>query len=52
MIQIEKSIDGVFGIQINGRSLVGADETTELWWPPWTIMLVVVFVFLLDQDIF
>ena len=33
-IQIEKSVDGVLGIQTWGRSMVGADETTELWRPP------------------
>ena len=32
-IQIEKSIDGVLGIQTRGRRMVGADETTELWRP-------------------
>ena len=32
--QIEKSIDGVLGIQTRGRTMVGADETTELWRPP------------------
>ena len=30
---IEKSIDGVLGIQTRGRRMVGADETTELWRP-------------------
>ena len=35
LIQIEKSIDGVLGIQTRGCRLVGADKTTELWWPPW-----------------
>ena len=29
-----KSIDGVLGIWTPGRRIVGADETTELWWPP------------------
>ena len=33
-IQIEKSIDGVLGIQTRGRRMVGTDETTELWRPP------------------
>jgi len=33
-IQFEKSIDGVLGIRTRGRRMVGADETTELWWPP------------------
>ena len=31
---IEKSIDGVLGIRTQGRRMVGADETTELWRPP------------------
>ena len=31
IIQIEKSIDGVLGIQTRGRRMVGADETTESW---------------------
>ena len=34
IIQIEKSVDGVLGIQTRGRRMVGADETTELWRPP------------------
>ena len=34
IIQIEKSIDGVLGIQTWGRRMVGADNTTELWRPP------------------
>ena len=33
-IQIEKSVDGVLGIQTQGRRMVGADKTTELWRPP------------------
>ena len=33
-IQIEKSIDGVLGIRIQGHRMVGGDETTELWRPP------------------
>ena len=32
-IKIEKSLDGVHGIQNWGRRMVGADETTELWRP-------------------
>ena len=35
-IQIEKSIDHVLGIQTRGHRMVGADETTELWWPPFS----------------
>ena len=34
-IQIEKSIDGVLGIQTRGSRMVGIDETTELWRPPY-----------------
>ena len=34
IIQIQKSVDGVLGIQTWGRSMVGADLTTELWRPP------------------
>ena len=34
-IQIEKSVDGVLGIRTRGRRMVGADETTELWRPPY-----------------
>ena len=33
IIQIDKSIDGVLGIQTCDRRRVGADDTTELWWP-------------------
>ena len=33
-IQIEKSKDGVLGIRTQGRRMVGADKTTELWRPP------------------
>ena len=28
---MEKSVDGVLGIQTHGRRMVDADETTELW---------------------
>ena len=38
-IQIEKSIDGVLGIRAQGRRMVGADETTELWGPPVPLFL-------------
>ena len=34
IIQIGKSVDGVLGIRTRGRTLVGPDETTELWRPP------------------
>ena len=34
IIQIEKSIDGVHGIQTRGRRIVGKEETTELWRHP------------------
>ena len=33
IIQIEKSVDGVLGIQTQGRRMVGADKTTELLRP-------------------
>ena len=33
-IQIEKSIESVLGIRTQGRRMVGADETMELWQPP------------------
>ena len=47
-IQIEKSIDGVLGIQARGRRMVDADETMELWRPPQlflNLLLVVSFGF-------
>ena len=31
---LEKSIDGVLGIQTRGRRMIGANENTELWRPP------------------
>ena len=34
IIQIEKNINGVVGIQTRGRRMVGADKTTELWRTP------------------
>ena len=34
IIQIEKSVDGVLGIQTRSRRMIGADKTTELWRPP------------------
>ena len=30
-IQIEKSVDGVHGIQAHSRRMVGTDKTMELW---------------------
>ena len=33
-IQIEKSVEGVLGIQTRDRRMVGADKTMELWRPP------------------
>ena len=38
-IQIEKSVDGVLGIRTRGRRMVGADETTELWRPPFQFII-------------
>ena len=40
-IQIEKSIDGVLGIRTWGRTMVGADVTTELWRPPTLVDIIV-----------
>ena len=38
-LQIEKSVYGVLGIRTRrGRKMVGADETTELWWPPYNLI--------------
>ena len=34
LIQIEKNVDGVFGIRTWGHRMVGADENTEHWQPP------------------
>ena len=34
IIKIEKSLDGVLGIQTRGCRMVGADKTMELWQPP------------------
>ena len=39
IIQIEKSVDGVLGIQTQGCRMVGADKTTELWRPPTLVKL-------------
>ena len=33
-IQIDKSVDGVLGIQTWGGRMEGADKSTELWWHP------------------
>ena len=33
IVQIEKSVDGVLGIQTRGCRMVGADKTTVLWRP-------------------
>ena len=42
-IQIEKSVDGMLGIQTLGHRMVGADETTELWRPP-TIFVMLLYL--------
>ena len=34
IIQIEKSVDGVLGIQTRGHRMVGTHKTMELWQPP------------------
>ena len=56
--QYEKSIVGVLGIQTQGRRMVGADETTELWRPPpfqlFVILISLPFTFhpQLEYDLF
>ena len=40
IIQIEKSLDGVLGIQAHGRSMVSADKTMELRRRPFTSIFV------------
>ena len=45
IIQIEKSVDGVFGIRTRSRRMEGADETTELWRPPTESNLMVTIAF-------
>ena len=37
--QIDKSVDIVLGNRTQGRRMVGADGTTELGWPPWSIFV-------------
>ena len=32
--KLKKSVDVVYGNRTRGHRMVGADETTELWWPP------------------
>ena len=40
IVQFEKSVDGVLGIQTRGCRMVGEDETTELWrYPTHTIRM-------------
>ena len=39
-IQIEKSVDGVLGIQTRGRRMVEADEIAELWRTPKTLQTI------------
>ena len=43
IIQIEKSVDGVLGIQTQGRRMVGADKTMELWRPPYPKSLLMIY---------
>ena len=43
IIQIEKREDGVLGILIWGRRMVGADKTTELWRPHKPLLLMMAF---------
>ena len=35
--EIEKSVDGVLGIRTHSRMMAGADNTTELWRPPYIL---------------
>ena len=35
----EKSVDGVLGTRTRGSRMVGADESTELWWHPYMMDL-------------
>ena len=44
IIQIEKSVDGVLGIRTQGHWMAGADDTTELWWPLFSLILIAVNV--------
>ena len=42
IIQIERNIDGVFGIQTQGRRMVGTDETRQLWrLPDYTLLFLI-----------
>ena len=41
IIQIEKSVDGVLGIQTHSHMMVGADDTTELLRPYICLLLTV-----------
>ena len=58
-IHWKKRLDGVLGIQTRRRRLIGADETTELWWPPnfllwfmsWDLPIVMFNPFLLHFDV-
>ena len=36
---VDKSADRVFGIRTHDCRMVGADESTEIWWPPPTTYL-------------
>ena len=38
--KLKKSVDGVLGIRTWGRWMVGADETTELWRPPYYLFVI------------
>ena len=51
VIQIEKSINGVLVIQTQGRRMVGADDTMELWQPPHWPILRRHFVMLIEMDL-
>ena len=39
LVTIEKSINGVLRIRTRGCRMVGTDKTTELWRPPFKLIL-------------
>ena len=49
--KVEKSINGVLVIQTQGRRMVGADDTMELWQPPHWPILRRHFVILIEMDL-
>ena len=39
ILQMKKSVDGVLGTRTRSGRMVGADESTELWWHPLAFFL-------------